>query len=134
MKNTIQNISYTFALRIVKLCNHLQKNKREIVMSKQLLRCGTSIGANVAESKHAQSRADFISKLTIALKEAAETDYWLRLLYDAAYLNNVEFQSIYADCKEIESILAAIVKTTKNNFITYGMIIAAYLIEQLVSL
>jgi four helix bundle protein len=116
MKNTIQNKSYTFALRIVKLCNHLQKNKREIVMSKQLLRCGTSIGANVAESKHAQSRADFISKLTIALKEAAETDYWLRLLYDATYLNDVEFQSIYADCKEIESILAAIVKTTKNNF------------------
>ena len=116
MKNAIQNKSYTFALRIIKLCNHLQKNKREIVMSKQLLRCGTSIGANVAESKHAQSRADFISKLTIALKEAAETDYWLRLLYDAAYLNDVEFQSIYADCKEIESILAAIVKTTKNNF------------------
>ena len=116
MKNTIQNKSYSFALRIVKLCNHLQKAKRESVMSKQLLRCGTSIGANVAESKHAQSRADFVSKLTIALKEAAETDYWLRLLYDADYLNDPEFQSIYADCKEVESILAAIVKTTKNNF------------------
>ena len=85
-------------------------------MSRQLLRCGTSIGANVAESKHAQSRADFISKLAIALKEAAETDYWLRLLHDADYLNGTEFQSIYADCKEVESILAAIVKTTKNNF------------------
>ena len=116
MKNIIQDKSFAFALRMVKLCNHLQKAKRETIMSKQLLRCGTSIGANVAESKHAQSRADFISKLTIALKEAAETDYWLRLLYESNYLSNVEFQSIFADCKEIESLFAAIVKTTKNNF------------------
>ena len=83
-------------------------------MSKQLLRCGTSIGANVAESQHAQSRADFCSKLNIALKEAAETDYWLRLLHEAGYLNDAEFQSMFTDCKEVESLLAAIVKTVKK--------------------
>ena len=83
-------------------------------MSKQLLRCGTSIGANVAESEHAQSRADFCSKLNIALKEAAETDYWLRLLHDAEYLSDAEFRSVFADCKEIERLLAAIVKSVKN--------------------
>ena len=83
-------------------------------MSKQLLRCGTSIGANVAESQHAQSRADFCSKLNIALKEAAETDYWLRLLHEAGYLNDAEFRSVFADCKEVESLLAAIVKTVKK--------------------
>ena len=83
-------------------------------MARQLLRCGTSIGANVAEAEHAQSRADFSSKLNIALKEAAETDYWLRLLHESGYLSKTEFQSVFADCKEIESLLAAIVKTTKN--------------------
>ena len=114
MKNIIQEKSFRFALRIVKLCNYLQKARRETIMTRQLLRCGTSIGANVAESQHAQSRADFTSKLNIALKEAAETDYWLRLLHEAGYLNNTEFQSVFADCKEIESLLAAIVKSTKN--------------------
>ena len=116
MKNIIHEKSFSFALRIVKLCNHLQKTKRETIMTRQLLRCGTSIGANVAESKHAQSRADFISKLTIALKEAAETDYWLRLLHESGYLNVTEFDSIFLDCKEIQSLLAAIVKSAKNNF------------------
>ena len=114
MKNIIQEKSFAFALRIVKLCDHLQKSKRETILCKQLLRCGTSIGANVAESKHAQSRADFTSKLTIALKEAAETDYWLRLLFAADYLNEAEFHSIFSDCEEIERLLASIVKTSKN--------------------
>ena len=114
MKNVIQEKSFHFALRIVKLCNYLQKEKREFVMVKQLLRCGTSVGANVAESQHAQSRADFTSKLNIALKEATETDYWLRLLYETGYLSKTEFQSIFADCKEIESLLASIVKSTKK--------------------
>ena len=114
MKNVIHEKSYHFALRIVKLCNYLQKEKRESVMSKQLLRSGTSIGANVAESEHAQSRADFCSKLNIALKEAAETDYWLRLLHDSGFLNDKDFKSVFADCKEIESRVAAIVKSTKN--------------------
>ena len=83
-------------------------------MSKQLLRCGISIGANVAESEHAQSRADFCSKLNIALKEAAETDYWLRLLHQSGCLNDAEFQSVFNDCKEIDSLLASIVKTVKK--------------------
>ena len=83
-------------------------------MSQQLLRAGTSIGANVAESEHAQSRPDFVSKLNIALKEATETDYWLRLLYETDYLNQQEFDSIIADCREIESILASIVKRIKQ--------------------
>ena len=84
-------------------------------MTKQLLRCGTSIGANVAEAHYAQSRADFTAKMSIALKEAAETDYWLRLLFESKYLSNTEFQSIFADCKELEKLLSAIVKTTKTN-------------------
>ena len=83
-------------------------------MTKQLLRAGTSIGANVAESEHAQSRPDFSSKLNIALKEAAETDYWLRLLKETDYLSDTEYSSIMTDCKEIESLLAAIVKTLKE--------------------
>ncbi|MBR4108717.1 MAG: four helix bundle protein [Oscillospiraceae bacterium] len=114
MDNFIQEKSFRFALRIVNLCKYIQSEQKEFIMTKQLLRCGTSIGANVAESEHAQSRADFSSKLNIALKEAAETDYWLRLLYAANFLNQKEFQSVYEDCKEIEKLLAAIVKTTKK--------------------
>ena len=84
-------------------------------MSKQLLRSGTSIGANVAESQQGQSRADFISKLSIALKEAYETDYWLRLLYATEYLSEKEFVSIIKDCQEIEKMLTAIIKSSKSN-------------------
>ena len=114
MHNSVQNKSFCFAVRIVNLCSYLRTNKKEHVMSKQLLRAGTSIGANVAESQHAQSRPDFASKLNIALKEAAETDYWLRLLHETKYLNEKEFFSIITDCKEVESLLAAIVKTLKK--------------------
>ncbi len=83
-------------------------------MSKQLLRCGTSIGANVAESQQAQSRPDFVSKLNIALKEAVETDYWLRLLYETGYLTKAQFVSIISDCDELEKMLVSIVKTAKD--------------------
>ena len=114
MNNIVRDKSFRFAVRIVKLCKHLQSGKKEFVLSRQLLRAGTSIGANVAESEHAQSRADFSSKLNIALKEAAETDYWLRLLYETEYLNKTEFGSIITDCREIESLLASIVKTIKQ--------------------
>ncbi|MBQ6839558.1 MAG: four helix bundle protein [Oscillospiraceae bacterium] len=114
MENVIQSKSFRFALRVVKLCKFLQDTQKEFIMTKQLLRCGTSIGANVAESEHAQSKADFSSKLNIALKEAAETDYWLRLLHEAEILSDSEFQSIYTDCQEIERLLASIVKTTKK--------------------
>ena len=114
MANSIKEKSFCFAVRIVKLCSYLRKTKQEFVMSKQLLRCGTSVGANVAESQHAQSRADFISKLNIALKEATETDYWLRLLYETNYLTQAQFSSLIADCNEVESLLVAIVKSSKE--------------------
>ena len=101
-------------MRIVKLCKYLQAEQREFTLTKQLLRCGTSIGANVAESQQAQSRADFISKLNIALKESCETDYWLRLMYETQYLTSEEFQSIIVDCHEIEKLLISIIKSLKE--------------------
>ena len=115
MENVIANKSYRFAVRIVKLCKYLQQKKKEYTLSTQLLRSGTSIGANVAEAHFAQSTADFVSKFSIALKEAGETDYWLRLLKDSDYLTEKEFRSIYNDCREILKILASIVKTSKNS-------------------
>ncbi len=105
--------SFQFALRIVRLCNYVQQEKREYVLSKQLLRSGTSIGANVTEAKQGQSRADFVSKISIALKEATETDYWLRLLHGADYLTDPEFDSIIEDCRELEKILTSIIKSTR---------------------
>ena len=114
MNNAVEEKSFRFSVRIVKLCKLLQEEKREYIMSRQLVRAGTSIGANIIESQQAQSRADFISKLNIALKEAAETDYWLRLLHATDYLTNVEYDSIIADCKELEKLLTAIIKTTRN--------------------
>ena len=113
MDNVIESKSFSFAVRIVKLCRHLQSDNKEFVLSTQLLRSGTSIGANVAESQQAQSRADFISKLSIALKEAVETNYWLRLLYATDYLSSTEYSSVITDCKELEKLLTAILKTTK---------------------
>lgn len=115
-ENIIEEKSFAFAVRIVRLYNHLRSEKKEHVMSKQLLRCGTSIGANVAESQRAQSRPDFSAKLNIALKEANETHYWLRLLYHTDYLTEQEFQSIESDIKEIISILYAICKSTNEKF------------------
>ena len=79
------------------------------------MRCGSSIGANVAESKYAQSRPDFVSKMSIALKEASETDFWLRLLYDTGYLTRKQYDSVIHDCDELIKLLVSIVKTTKNN-------------------
>ena len=114
MEKTIQEKSFRFAVRIVNLCRYLQNEKKEYVVYKQLFRCGTSIGANVAESQQAQSRPDFISKMNIALKEAYETNYWLRLLYETQYLSEEAFQSIFMDCREIERLLISIVKTTKE--------------------
>ena len=114
MEKTVEIKSFHFAVRTIKLCNHLRKTKREFVLSKQLLRAGTSIGANIAEAQQAQSRADFISKLSIALKEAVETDYWLRLLHATDYLSETEFPSIYSDCRELEKMLTSIVKTAKR--------------------
>ena len=114
MDNVIEEKSLCFAVRIVKLNQYLRTKKKEYVLSKQLLRCGTSIGANIAESQHAQSKADFISKLEISLKETSETKYWLRLMKETGYLSNPEFESIFSDCVELEKILVSIIKTTKN--------------------
>ena len=114
MEQTVENKSFRFSVRIVNLCKHLRSTKKEYTLSKQLLRAGTSIGTNVSEAEQAQSRADFISKMSIALKEAVETDYWLRLLQATDYLSEVEFSSIYNDCRELEKMLTAILKTTKE--------------------
>ena len=114
MEQTVERKSFLFAVRIVKLCKHLNSVKKEYVLSKQLLRAGTSIGANIAEAEQAQSRADFISKMNIALKEAVETNYWLRLLQATDYLSENEFSSIHSDCRELEKMLTAIVKSSKQ--------------------
>ena len=114
MEKAIQEKSFRFAVRIVNLCKYLQSEKKEYVLSKQVLRSGTSIGANVAEAQQAQSRPDFISKLNVSLKEAYETNYWLRLLHETQYLNQEAFESIIADCSEIEKPLISIIKTTKE--------------------
>ena len=114
MENIIEDKSFSFSVRIVKLCRHLRVSRREFILSKQLLRAGTSIGANVAEAQQAQSRADFVSKLSIALKEAVETNYWLRLLKASDYMKETEFVSIYNDCTELEKLLTSIIKTAKE--------------------
>ncbi|MCR5159291.1 MAG: four helix bundle protein [Prevotella sp.] len=111
--NQIQIESKAFAIRIIKLYKYLKENKQVYVLSKQVLRSGTSIGANVRESVNAQSRMDFINKLNIALKEANETEYWLELLHESDYLNEDEFTSIYNDCGKIAATLTKIIKTTK---------------------
>ena len=113
--NAIESKSFHFAIRIVNLYKYLSTEKKEYTLSKQLLRSGTSIGANVAESQQAQSRPDFISKLSIALKETTETKYWLRLLNATDYLESHEFQSIHADCVELEKLLVSILRTSKQN-------------------
>lgn len=113
-ENQIQRDSKAFALRIIRLYRYLKDEKHVFVLSKQILRSGTSIGANVRESVNAQSRLDFISKLNIALKEANETEYWLELLHESGYLNEEEFISIYEDCGKIAATLTKIIKTTKT--------------------
>ena len=115
MNYTAEEKSFQFSVRIVNLYKHLAQAKKEFVLSKQLLRCGTSIGANIAEAQQAQSHPNFISKLSIALKEAYETDYWIRLLNATEYLSDLEFSSLINDCREIEKMLTAIIKSSKSN-------------------
>ena len=117
--NPIEKRSYLFALRIVKAYKYLTKQKDEYVLSKQLLRSGTSIGALMREAKFAQSRADFVNKASIALKEANETLYWIELLHDSEYIDDLSFNSLHQEADEITSILASIVKTTKENTTKY---------------
>ncbi len=113
-ENIIQTKSYAFAVRIVKLYQHLSVEKKEYILSKQVLRSGTSVGANVEEAIGGQSRADFVSKLSIAYKEAREASYWLRLLKDTDYLTSPQFDSLHADAEELCRIIAAIQKSTKG--------------------
>ena len=115
MENVIEDKSFRFAIRIVNLYRYMCQEQKEYVLSKQVLRSGTSIGANIAEAQQAQSRADFISKLSIALKETSETKYWLRLLQATGYLSIDESRSVYADCIELEKLLVTILKSTKQN-------------------
>ncbi len=114
MEQIVESKSFRFAVRIVKLCKYLNTDKKEYVLSKQLLRAGTSVGANIAEAEQAQSRADFISKMNIALKEAVETNYWLRLLEASDYLTQGDFSSIHSECRELERMLTAIIKSAKK--------------------
>ena len=104
--------SFNFAVRIVNLYKYLTQEQKEYVMSKQLLRCGTSIGANVSEAQRGQSIADFASKMNIALKEANEAEYWLRLLHKTEYLSEAQFESVYCDIQELLGILIAICRTS----------------------
>lgn len=113
-KNIIKDKSFAFAVRIVNLYKLLCERK-EYVLSKQLLRSGTSIGALLRESEHAQSTADFVNKLSIALKEANESEYWIMLLKETQYISPTEYESIIHDCQEIIKILISIIKTTKMN-------------------
>ena len=113
--NIIKDKTYNFALKIIQLYQEL-RNQKEFVLSKQLLRSGTSIGANVEEGTAAQSRKDFISKMAIASKEARETHYWLRLLRDSKFCENVNVSGLIEESEEIIKIITAIVKTTQKEF------------------
>ena len=115
MDNVIRDKSYAFAIRIVNAYKFLSDNKREFVLSKQMLRSGTAIGALVSEAVHAQSKADFLNKMNIALKEANETLYWLSLLKDTDYLDEKVYASISLDCNELIAMLVSIVKSMKSS-------------------
>jgi len=114
-KNVLREKSYAFALKIVELSKELNEQKKEYILSKQILRSGTSIGAIIREAEYAQSKADFISKLSIALKEANETDYWLSLLKDSGYINESKFYELNKLCSEIIKICIASINTSKGN-------------------
>ena len=113
-ENPLQEKSYAFAVRIVRLSQFLHDKKREFVLSRQVLRSGTAVGALVSEAKYAQSRADFIHKLQIAIKEANETHYWLRLLKDTEYLEISAYESMEKENLEILKLLTSIINSTKN--------------------
>lgn len=110
-ENLIEKKSFEFAIAIVRACRKISQEKKEYVLTKQLLRSGTSIGANVAEAQHAQSKADFISKISIAQKEANETKYWIRLLYATQFMNKEMYDFLNARDLELLRIISAIVKT-----------------------
>ena len=110
----LRDKSYGFAIRIVKLCQFLQQEKKEFILSKQVLRSGTAIGALIREAEFGQSRADFTNKMSISLKEANETEYWLSLLKDTKIINEQQFISIQPECRELIAMLVSTVKTSKS--------------------
>jgi len=112
--NPLKDKSYAFAIRIVKLSQYLQQDKKEYVLSKQVLSSGTSVGALIREAEFGQSKADFTSKMNISLKEANETGYWLSLLKDPDFISEDQFMSLRADCKELIAVLVSSVKTSKS--------------------
>ena len=115
MKDSLLRVkSFAFALRTIKLQRYLIEVNREFTLSKQVLRSGTSIGANIEESIHAQSTADFVHKLSIAQKEAGETNYWIRLLKESDIINSKLADSLLSDCEELQKLLAATIKTSKK--------------------
>lgn len=113
--NVVKRKSFDFALEIVRICRVLVEEKREYVLSKQVLRSGTAVGALVRESEHAESKKDFIHKLAIALKEANETEYWLELLYQSNYLPEEDYVKLSKEIKELLRLLISIIKTSKSN-------------------
>jgi four helix bundle protein len=113
--NIVKDKSYEFAKRIIKLYQYLVKNSKEIVLFKQILRSGTSIGSNVEESIGCNTKKDFTNKMGIAYREARETSYWLRLLYDTGYLEKKLFDSLLKDSEELKKILGKIISTSKQN-------------------
>ena len=113
-KNTVRFKSRKFAVRIIRLYQYLTAEKNEFVISKQILRSGTSIGANIAESDCASSTGDFLNKIYIALKECSETCYWLELLRETDYLSESEFNSLYSDCMEMKRMMQSTTKTLKE--------------------
>lgn len=114
-ESVLKTKSYDFALRAIKLQQYLAAEQKEFVLSKQVLRSGTSIGANVEEAGQAQSKSDFIHKLSIAQKEAFETHYWIRLLRDSRMLTASQADSLLADCEELQKMITASIKTVKRN-------------------
>ena len=113
--NAVQIKSYDFALRIIKVYKYLSQDKKEFVLSKQLLRSATSIGANIEESIGGQSKADFFAKITIAYKETRESKYWIRLLRDSEYLTNEQSEDLLKDVEELLKIIGSIQKTVRNS-------------------
>ncbi len=115
IKSIVRDKSFDFALRIIKLYKYLTEQKREYVISKQVLRSGTAIGSLIREAEQGESKADFIHKLAIALKEAKETEYWLALLFHSEYIEDKSYESINADAEELIKLLISIIKTSKHS-------------------
>jgi len=114
-KHVVLPKSYDFAVKVIRLYQHLSKEKKEFILSKQFLRSGTSIGANVEEAIGGYSKKDFSAKLGIAYKESRETKYWLKLLHDTDYIEENQFEGLHSDCDELSKLLFTIIRTSKNH-------------------